>query len=568
MNFKTLAEYLEQLSQTSSRLEITKILASLYKAITPLEARYATYLLTGSLAPTYEGVIFNIAQNTMMAIIARAYDHDIEAVKQLYKKKGDLGTVAAELSKNKDDDLTITAVYEALREVSSLSGEGSIEGKVVSLATLLAKLDAVSAKYVVRIPIGNLRLGFSDKTILDALSVMERGDKSGKKNLEFAYQVLPDVGLLAEKVKKHGIEKATTQVMPVVGVPVMPMLAQRLKSPAEMIKKMGEVAIEPKFDGLRVLIHYSKPKGILKAFTRNLHDISPMFPELSEIGKHITADEIILDSEAVGVDTESLKMADFQTTMQRRRKNDISEMQNKIPVTFQVFDMLFCDNKNFMDVPYLERRKELTNVVKNGSLLKVDEYTVTTDPEIIRSKHAAYREEGLEGVIVKSISGTYVPGRTGWRWVKMKEAEEAVGKLSDTVDGVVMGYSVGRGKRVDFGVGQFLVGVVDGDQIKTVTKVGTGLSDDQFRELSKRLSAIKVAEMPQNYEVHKNLIPDFWVKPSLVVELAADDLTVSPNHMAGYALRFPRLVKFRDDKSPKQATTVAEIKKLFDLQKK
>ena len=145
----------------------------------------------------------------------------------------------------------------------------------------------------------------------------------------------------------------------------------------------------------------------------------------------------------------------------------------------------------------------------------------------------------------------------------MKEAEGSSGKLADTVDCVVMGYTQGKGKRAGFGIGQFLAGIVDGDKVKSVTKVGTGLTDEQFRELKKRLVALTVGEMPKEYEVHKDLAPDFWVRPELIVELAADEVTKSPKHTAGLALRFPRLVKFRDDKSPAQATTLKEIKKLI-----
>jgi DNA ligase-1 len=131
-----------------------------------------------------------------------------------------------------------------------------------------------------------------------------------------------------------------------------------------------------------------------------------------------------------------------------------------------------------------------------------------------------------------------------------------------------MGYTLGKGKRASFGVGQFLVGVRDGDNIKTVSKVGTGLTDEQFRELNERLAGIRVREMPKEYRVSKLLIPDFWVLPSIVVEIAADDITKSPNHTAGLALRFPRLVRFRDDKSWDEATTLGEIRKMYKLQKK
>jgi DNA ligase-1 len=195
----------------------------------------------------------------------------------------------------------------------------------------------------------------------------------------------------------------------------------------------------------------------------------------------------------------------------------------------------------------------------------VDEKLITSDPEKIRKKHADYLKAGLEGVIVKKNSSTYVPGRTGWRWVKMKEVESAHARLSDTVDCIIMGYTQGRGKRASFGIGQFLAGVSDGESFRSITKVGTGLSDAQFRELAKRLKKIQVKDKPKEYEVTKELSPDFWVSPEVVVELAADEITVSPpnKHTAGYALRFPRLIKFRDDKSAGQVTTLKELKEMF-----
>ena len=252
--------------------------------------------------------------------------------------------------------------------------------------------------------------------------------------------------------------------------------------------------------------------------------------------------------------------------MSRRRKHEIEATAAKIPITFQVFDVLYKDGKSLMDLPYVKRRQTLEKTVKNGKFLQIVDYKITRDPKVIEKEMNRKVTEGLEGIIVKRANSRYVAGRTGWRWVKMKEVEGAVARLADTVDCLVMGYSAGRGKRVEFGVGQFLVGVRDRDKIKTVTKVGTGLTDDQFRELKKRLTKLEVKNKPKEYEVPKDLEPDYWVKPGLVVEIAADEITKSPKHTSGYALRFPRLVKFRDDKSVNQATTYSEIGKLFKLQ--
>jgi DNA ligase 1 len=570
MTFKEFSTYLERLDGTSSRLAITSLLAELFGKLTPDEIREVCYLLTNGVAPSYEGVVFNIADKMMHRALAKAYEVELTDVLAAHKNLGDIGQVAftiAENAKGKYQETGIDEIFNFLLLLAKEQGDGSQEKRIDILCECLAKLTPTEAKYFTRIVLGNMRLGFSDKTMIDALSQMETGGKDKSSAIVRAYEVIPDIGTLAQKIKEEGIDKATKHVMPIVGIPVAPMLCQRLKSPTEMIKKMGEVAVEPKFDGLRVLIHYSKPKKILRAFTRNLKDISQMFPELTKIGEHVDANELILDSEVVGVDPTLMKILDFQTTMHRRRKNDIEDMVGKIPVTFQVYDVIYANGKSLMDEPYVKRREVLSSVIKNGSLLKVDDYTITKDPALITKLHFELRKQGLEGVIVKKADSMYKPGRTGWNWVKMKEAEDAVGKLSDTIDAVIMGYTSGRGKRVDFGVGQFLAGVKEKDQFVTLTKVGTGLTDEQFRALFKRLVPLKTDEKPKEYDVHKDLTPDFWVIPNVVVELAGDDLTVSPKHTAGYALRFPRLVKFRDDKDASRATTVKEVKKLFELQK-
>lgn len=567
MKFKDLAIYLEKLEKENSRIEITKILADLFKASSSDEIDKIIYLLLGGLAPSYENVVFNLAERMMLQVLSRAYDLDLNAVKKLYKLKGDLGGVAQEISKKKEGTLTVNEVYNALLVLAKDEGEGSQDRKIMQMAALMSKLDSLSAKFVARIPVGKLRLGFSDKTILDALSWMENGDKSGKAELEKAYQLTPDVASLAKKVKLMGIKKASRDGGAVVGIPILPMLAQRLNSPSEMIKKMGEVAVEPKFDGLRVLIHYKKGEGVV-AFTRNLNNITDMFPELQSLKKYVKADSLILDSEAIGLDPQTKKMVDFQMTMKRRRKHDIKRFSGEIPARFVVFDILYKNGKSLMQDSYIKRREVLNKTITRNSLFEVDEFTKTKSPEMITQKHKEMLELGLEGVIVKKLDAQYIPGRTGWRWVKMKEAEGRKGKISDTIDCIIMGYGGGRGRRADFGIGQFLAGIRDGEEIKTLTKVGTGLTDKQFKDLGKRLKKIVVSEKPKEYKVHKDLEPDSWVLPKVVVELAGDELTISPKHTSSLALRFPRLVRFRDDKGIAEATTISEVKALFKLQKK
>lgn len=578
MNFSEFSKYLTRLEATPSRLEITRILSELFSKSTPDEIDKICYLALGVLAPNYRGVVFNIAEKMMIKALALAYDTKESEVLVLYKREGDLGNAAellAQKSNIKNHNWTVKEVYEKFYNMAQDEGEGSVERKIEKTADLLKGIDPLSARYLARIPLGKLRLGFSDKTIIDALSWMESGGKDESKKIAEIYNILPDVGLLAKSIKEKGVSLAVKEAKPIVGVPVLPMLAQRLKSPTEMIEKMGEVYVEPKFDGLRVLIHFTRAKGkdksdIVRAFTRNSNDVTEMFPEILKIGEYVDADEAILDSEAVGMDPEMKRILDFQTTMKRRRVHDIGETSRRIPLSFQIFDVLYKDGGSLMNTPYDERRKTLEKMFHANKLFVVDEKVKTKDPEVINSEYRKRIKQGLEGVIVKKCTASYVSGRTGWRWVKMKQEEEAKGKLPDTVDAVVMGYTVGKGRRAGFGIGQFLVGVIDpvSEKIKTLTKIGTGLTDEQFRELAIRLQKLKVSEKPEVYELHKNYTPDYWVEPKLVVELAGDDLTKSPIHTSGYALRFPRLVKFRDDKNAKEATNIDEIKTLFKLQKK
>lgn len=559
MKFSRLSTYLDRLEDTPSRLEITKILSELFEETSKDETPKVCYLILGTLAPNYEGVLLNLAERMMLNVLSICYDENQQKIKLLFKEKGDLGNVAQSLAKAKGDNLSVNEVYGLLLSIAKDGGAGSVERKVSAMAKLLGKLDPLSARFVSRIPVGKLRLGFSEKTIIVALS---NGNKDAEIQIEEAYNIRPDIGYIAKLVKENKLESAS----PEVGVPIVPMLAQRLNSTNEMIDKMGEVAVEPKFDGLRIFIHYRRKGNFLKIFTRNMNAIDEgVFPELKDFGKYIKADEIILDTEAVGLDPKRQMFVDFQKTVSRRRRHEIEKNSTEIPLQFQVFDVLLCDGKNFLRMPYTTRRKEIEKVVVNGSLLKVDEYTITKDPEVIKKFHQKYLKMGLEGVVVKRASGLYVSGRTGWNWVKMKEEEGMKGRLSDTLDCIVMGYFTGKGKRAQFGLGKILVGIRDGEKIRTLTKVGTGLTEEMLVEIRKRIDKLESKEKPKEYEAQKDLIPDVWAHPSLVVEVSADSVSVSTKHSLGLSLRFPRFLKIRGDKSASQATTLKELQNIAGL---
>ena len=563
MTFSELAKYFQRLEATASRNSMTEILAELFRKAKPQEIGEICYLLQGRTVPLYEAIEFGVADKFMIRAIVRAYDVPGGEVKRAFKKFGDLGAAAEALHSGRGG-LSVSDVFEKLDALARVGGAGSQEKKIGLLADLLRGTDALSARFIARIPLDKLRLGFSDMTILDALSWMEAGNKSLRPRLEAAYNVRPDIGLLATEIRKDGV-KGLSNIHAKVGAPILASLCARLPTADEMIDKMKEVAVEPKYDGVRVAVHYNK--GEVKTFSRNLENTTGMFPELQEIGKELNAREVILDSEAVGYDAAHDRPIPFQETVTRKRKHGITESAKSTPLKFFVFDILYKNGRELLSEPLSTRRKILEATIKHPHHLIVSPQIVTKNADEIRGYHDEQIKKGLEGVVVKKWDSIYEPGRAGFHWVKFKEEEGKTGKLTDTIDAVVMGYYRGEGKRSGFGIGAFLVGVVRGDSIVTVTKIGTGVSDELWKDIRKRLNDIKVPKEPKEYkDVNKLLIPDVWVAPKIVVELAGDDLTKSPTHGAGIAVRFPRLVRIRDDKSPRQATTVRELTAMYKNQ--
>ncbi len=599
MNGMTFSDFaqntLQPLERTASKLEQTHILATFFHEISANEVAPYLYLSLGQLGPVFNNPQTNVGAALVLQALseleagpgqslfgeAHADPEITNALKKRYKKLGDLGQLAQEVVENRAEstspiaqDLSVPDVFTNLHEIAQTSGEGSQEQKIHLLAQLLKQLNPISAKYVVRIVLANLRLGFSDKTVLDALSWYVAGDKSQRPALEDVYQRHPDIGVIAQKVLLGGPERgvALAQTLDVqLGVPVIPALADRLRSAKEMIEKMGEVFVEPKYDGTRVQIHWNAQTQELHTFTRNLEENSNMFPELKRLLQDVQAESLILDSEAVGYNPQTSELVNFQQTIKRKRKHDIELTMESIPLRFFVFDILYLDGESQIRLPLEERKKKLEAVFSSvtSSDLVVDPYIRTTVPEELSAFHAQQLALGYEGVLVKQAQSHYEAGRKAFSWVKLKEAEGTRSKLSDTIDAVVIGYYFGKGKRTQFGVGAFLIAILDQrtDHLVTIAKIGTGLSDEQWQELKSRADAIQAkhgATTANLYpvEIPEALPPDVVLPPDLVVEVAADEITQSPTHTAGVALRFPRLVKFRDDKSVDQITTLEEIKKI------
>lgn len=609
MLFRDFSSHLQKIEAASARLEMMALLADLYTDLlqkgNEQELAWATYLMQGSLTPSYQSLEFQMSEKMLLRTLARVVVQGVSTVQEVtqnlfagldekfgadeavllelqkdYKKIGDIGQLfeakLQELSGGVvNQTVSVADVYRSLTQVALASGVGSQEQKVLLLADLLVKIDPLSAKYISRIILSKMRLGFSTMTILDALSFVKNQSKVDSAALERAFFKKADLGKLALAYlvthRQDDMVELQKSYQAELGVPILPVLCQRLNSAAEIIEKMGEVIAEPKYDGLRVQIHFKRDKfsdnGLTyKAFTRNLDDVTHMFPELAGLVEQLDCQNCILDSEAIGIDRRTGGFLPFQTTIQRKRKHEVAQKAMEVPICFFTFDLLWLDGRVLLEESLVKRKEQLAETVKPADFLAVAKFALIAEAEQLKKFHEEQLALGLEGAVMKQPTSQYVAGRKSWRWVKIKEEEGSQGKLTDTIDCVMMGYYAGKGKRNAFGIGALLVGVVDHDLdgnliVKSLSKIGTGFTDEQFRQIKLLADQAMISDTskPPMYEVHKNLFPDVWLTPTIILEIAADEISRSPIHTAGVALRFPRLVKIRSDKSLDSATTLEEL---------
>lgn len=576
---------------------MVEILAELFKEADKNDISMICYLTQGRVAPLYDAVEFGLADKMMIRAVGEASGAGADKVADEYKKLGDLGIVAEKLKAKslilKAKSLKVQDVFEKLREIAELSGAGSVEKKIGILSELLKSADALSAKYIVKITLDKLRLGFSDMTVLQALalatglSMDEEGRKKVrelKEKIEEKYNVRPDLGYIAKVVKEKGLE-GLKNVKPTVGTPILMARAERLSTGKEIIEKIGKCAIEYKYDGFRCQVH-KKGKEV-EIFSRNLENTTSMYPDLVEgCLKEVRTEEVIFEGEAIAFRPETGEFLPFQETVQRKRKYDIEKKAIEIPLKLFAFDVLYLNGESLLDKPYTFRREKLKKILSGEETILLSEEKEVSDPKEVENIFDESVTAGLEGIIAKKLDGDYGAGARNFNWIKLKRSYAS--KLDDNIDALVMGYDFGQGKRTGFGIGDFLIGVYDQktDMFKTIAKIGTGLSDEEWHGLKLKTEDLKKKEKPALYDVDKLMECDVWVEPEIVVVVKADEITRSPVHTCGremepsksgtalavktpgYALRFPRLVEFRDDKRPEDATSVKEIMEMYKLQKK
>lgn len=581
MEFATLARYFEKLEKTSSRLALIATLAELLRSIErPDEIEKVCYLVQGRIAPFFVALEMGMAEKTVARAIAIAYQITQENVLALFSTLGDMGLVAEQFSKESgitSNGLSIDDVFQGLTAIAQTAGKGAVEKRISLLTDLLKQVDSLSAKYVVRIVLGNLRLGIGDSTMLDALATVKFDDKRYRNLLENAYNKTSDLGLIARTLwqypTREDAQRAVQQLDVHVGKPIRSEVPERLPDAETIIEKMGVVDVQYKYDGFRTQIH--KDGNAVSIFSRNLEDMSQMFPELlAGTLKQVRADSVILDAETLAYNPESDEFLPFQETTRRRRKYHIETMAKQTPLKAFVFDILYKDGMSLLDKPLVDRLKILEETVNPGDILMLTANQTVRDATTLSLIFQEAISKGLEGVVVKKLESPYVAGARNFNWVKLKR--HSAGALHDTIDCVILGYIFGRGKRAAFGVGALLVGVYDKkrDMFVTVSKIGTGLSDEEWQSIRQRTQGLVVDHKPAR--VASLIEPSVWVEPEIVIEVLADEITRSPIHTAGkvgeepgYALRFPRLVAFREnDKKPEDATTVDELIEMYQNQGK
>jgi DNA ligase-1 len=476
--------------------------------------------------------------------------------------------VAEALINRRASRLTIAEVFDELSAIAHTTGSGAQQAKVRRLAEVLGRASGTEAKYIVRAAQGSHRVGVGELTFLSSLARAFAGKGDSKAALDNAYNVLSDLGEVAYRVARYGLA-SLKQVKPVPGVPVRMMLAARVEDLDEVpLHIPGKVFVEYKYDGERVQFHRNAHEEV-RAFSRRLEDITHQYPEVvTALRTALSATTAIVEGEVVAIDPRTGKLQPFQRLMRRKRKHEIAHYQKEIPVALFLFDLLFLNDKSLLAWPLIDRKELLRGHINAGRTVRIGTFIHTADmTETEKYFHAAIGQ-GAEGVVIKGAASPYQAGRRGWHWIKFKKEYER--ELADTFDVVIVGALYGKGARAGT-FGSVLVAAFDPATNKyySFTKVGAGLTEELLRRLP---SLLKPCQIPTKHRlVDAQMTMDVWFDPVKVIEITGADLTISPVHRVahnkvkagGIALRFPRFLRFREDKAPEQATTVREIWQLY-----
>ena len=580
MKFAEIAEFFERMEVTSKRLELTEILVELLKN-TPINViSKVTYLIQGKLRPNFEGVELGIAERLAMKAISKSAGVSMKKIEDGYKVGGDLGVTAANILKQKTqttfsaESITLERVYDTLFKIAKLEGRGSQDMKIKYISSLLNDATTNESKFILKILLGTLRLGIAENTLMDALAIAFTDEKSNRVLIENAYNVSSDLGYVSEVVAKQGINGIKKFEITIFN-PIRPMLADRVKSEEDAIKKFqDEFAAEYKLDGERAQIHKKGNEIII--FSRSLEKITQYYPDIVEkIPNLLICDECILEAEVVAINEDTGNFLPFQELMHRRRKYKLEKAVSDYPITVNFFDILFLNGKKIIDLPYLERRNNLLKIVKDDKFVKVIPMSIIKNEGDVLEILENSINSGCEGLMLKMLQSPYRAGMRGSNWLKLKR--EYQNELGDSLDLIVIGAFFGKGRRTGrYGTLLLASYNSENDTFPSICKVGTGFTDESLDQLYQILSPN--VTIKKNSKIESDMNADVWFEPSLVIEIVASEITLSPIHKTGFnilrkesglALRFPKFTgKIRSEKNVEDASTDEEVIALYKSQKK
>ena len=617
MDYSELVAVYEELGSTRSNLEKTRILSELFSSCGQSLSTVVRFSM-GRVFSAWKDEDIGISSKLMVKALKKSTGASESRITEAWKSEGDLGEAAQKLLEGKTQQtfavkkLTVEKVAENLSEMAFFEGSGSQGRKIDSISELLSLASPSEAKYVVRTVLGKMRLGVGEGTVRDAITdsffpsieTFEEGkDYSGdekllvderleekigynsvisffsldslekgetyvkgfdkiisteegckkvknilKRFVQHGYDVTNDFGEVATTARDEGIE-GLKQLEMTIFRPINAMLAKKVDSIEEGFEEVGKpAAIDFKYDGMRAQVH--KKGGEVKIFTRRLDDVTNQFPEVAEkIVDLIECDECILDCEIVAYDPDDGSMVPFQKLSKRiKRKYGIDKMSEEIPVELRPFDLLNREG-SMLKKPYSERFNSLEEIVKEEKgVLRLVDRAVTSDVSEVSGMQQRSLAEGQEGIMMKNLDAVYKPGSRVGYMVKLKPVME-------TLDLVIIGAEWSEGRRSGW-LGSLVLGCSDGEgDYLEVGRLATGLTDEQLEEITERLKPLIVEEDGR----------DVVVKPEVVVEAEFEEVQKSPTYSSGYALRFPRLKTFRDDKE--DADSIEKVERLYKSQR-
>jgi DNA ligase-1 len=549
--FLGFAELCMKIEGTAGSIEKADLLASFLSDLDGAELAIVPSFVTGSAFPASSELLLGVGPSTLYDALSRASGSSSREIKDILRRTGDVGAVAAEaIDKRRPstlssfiggDSLSILDVYSRFLQIARASGKRSQSLKGKNLQYLFSESGPLEARYMARLALEDMRIGVGEGIVRDAIA---KAFGASPAEVERGYNFTGDLGLVARRAKEGRLSDLKIEIFR----PIKMMLAQIGASITGSLAEMGTAAVEWKFDGSRVQIH--KRGKEIEIFSRRLEKVTGSLPEIVSFAREgVRADSAILDGEAVARGEDGRPLP-FQEILKRfRRKYRVEGTAEKIPLELFLFDIVYLDGREVIDEPLRERRRLLEEVADPKILAA---QTVTCDPEVVAGIYEKAVAAGHEGVMLKSPASPYAAGKRGKNWVKIKPVME-------TLDLVVVGARWGEGRRATY-LGSFRLASPDPDtgRLEDVGWVATGINDEMLAELTDLFREI-VLVSGEGMEVE--------VKPEVIFEVAFEEIQKSPHYSSGYALRFPRLVRVRDDKALEEADSLERVASLYATQR-